>query len=136
MAASKHGLVNSRFQERLPNDIPPAEQAKRPSSCPPLARIGLAKTRRNATISANSPAFDRLRITRRARRASRLSIMKKQIRLNAFAMNCVAHQSPGLWTIRATAPPNITGCRTGSIWRERWSAGGSTVCFSQMCSRL
>src|SRR2546429_1317955 len=29
---------------------------------------------------------------------SRLSIMKKQIRLNAFAMNCVAHQSPGLWT--------------------------------------
>src|SRR3982075_997468 len=24
--------------------------------------------------------------------------MKKQIRLNAFAMNCVAHQSPGLWT--------------------------------------
>src|SRR5438034_1677763 len=26
------------------------------------------------------------------------SIMPKQIRLNAFAMNCVAHQSPGLWT--------------------------------------
>jgi len=24
--------------------------------------------------------------------------MNKQIRLNAFAMNCVAHQSPGLWT--------------------------------------
>ena len=24
--------------------------------------------------------------------------MTKQIRLNAFAMNCVAHQSPGLWT--------------------------------------
>jgi long-chain alkane monooxygenase len=24
--------------------------------------------------------------------------MKNQIRLNAFAMNCVAHQSPGLWT--------------------------------------
>ena len=24
--------------------------------------------------------------------------MKKVIRLNAFAMNCVAHQSPGLWT--------------------------------------
>ena len=24
--------------------------------------------------------------------------MKKKIRLNAFAMNCVAHQSPGLWT--------------------------------------
>ncbi len=24
--------------------------------------------------------------------------MIKQVRLNAFAMNCVAHQSPGLWT--------------------------------------
>src|SRR3954470_13812405 len=24
--------------------------------------------------------------------------MPKQIRLNAFAMNCVTHQSPGLWT--------------------------------------
>src|SRR6266568_2901535 len=97
-AASKHGLVNSRFQKRLPNGIPSGGPRKRPSSCPSRARIGLAKTRRNATISANSPALDRLRITRRARRALGLSIMKKQIRLNAFAMNCVAHQSPGLWT--------------------------------------
>ncbi|HEY0419199.1 MAG TPA: LLM class flavin-dependent oxidoreductase, partial [Acetobacteraceae bacterium] len=24
--------------------------------------------------------------------------MPKQIRLNAFAMNCIGHQSPGLWT--------------------------------------
>jgi hypothetical protein len=24
--------------------------------------------------------------------------MPRQIRLNAFDMNCVAHQSPGLWT--------------------------------------
>jgi alkanesulfonate monooxygenase len=32
------------------------------------------------------------------RRAQGLLVMKKQIRLNAFAMNCVAHQSPGLWT--------------------------------------
>ena len=24
--------------------------------------------------------------------------MPKQIRLNAFDMNCVGHQSPGLWT--------------------------------------
>src|SRR6202790_1763359 len=47
-----------------------AEVVRRPGIC-------LAKTRRNATIS---------------------NIMKKQIRLNAFAMNCVAHQSPGLWT--------------------------------------
>src|SRR6185437_9917804 len=30
--------------------------------------------------------------------SSSLSHMTKEIRLNAFAMNCVAHQSPGLWT--------------------------------------
>src|SRR3569623_107122 len=30
--------------------------------------------------------------------ACRGTIMANQIRLNAFAMNCVAHQSPGLWT--------------------------------------
>jgi long-chain alkane monooxygenase len=36
--------------------------------------------------------------------------MPKQIRLNAFDMNCVGHQSPGLWTHprdRAEAPRNI-----------------------------
>src|SRR4051812_35150713 len=27
-----------------------------------------------------------------------IAAMTKQIRLNAFAMNCVAHESPGLWT--------------------------------------
>ena len=32
--------------------------------------------------------------------------MNKQIRLNAFAMNCVAHQSPGLWT----HPRDRTSC--------------------------
>src|SRR5690349_16849164 len=34
----------------------------------------------------------------RAISSPRPSLMTKQIRLNAFAMNCVAHQSPGLWT--------------------------------------
>src|SRR6202049_2558356 len=29
---------------------------------------------------------------------SKRDFMPKQIRLNAFDMNCVAHQSPGLWT--------------------------------------
>ena len=33
-----------------------------------------------------------------ANRKSRGNTMTKEIRLNAFAMNCVAHQSPGLWT--------------------------------------
>src|ERR1019366_7419842 len=61
--------------------------------------ICLAKARRNATISAGSPAF------RPGEYQGGLcgvpqgfSIMKKEIRLNAFAMNCVAHQSPGVWT--------------------------------------
>ena len=31
-------------------------------------------------------------------RGGKLATMVKQIRLNAFDMNCVAHQSPGLWT--------------------------------------
>src|SRR5258708_40191735 len=30
--------------------------------------------------------------------SARVGTMTKEIRLNAFAMNCVAHQSPGLWT--------------------------------------
>src|SRR6202789_1482705 len=47
------------------------------------AGIYLAKIARDATISV---------------RDDESTIMKKQIRLNAFAMNCVAHQSPGLWT--------------------------------------
>src|SRR5437868_9146983 len=40
------------------------------------------------------------RSARRHRRADPLPAglnMPKQIRLNAFEMNCVAHQSPGLW---------------------------------------
>ena len=54
MAASKHGLANSRFQGRLLNGIPPGGPCKRPSSRPSRARIGLAKTRRNATISVTA----------------------------------------------------------------------------------
>src|SRR3984957_16495825 len=41
---------------------------------------------------------DRAGIQPTRQRAEGLSTMKKEIRLNAFAMNCVAHQSPGLWT--------------------------------------
>src|SRR5258707_12027043 len=40
-------------------------------------------SRRGASIRASS---------------ARVGTMTKEIRLNAFAMNCVAHQSPGLWT--------------------------------------
>jgi hypothetical protein len=55
-------------------------------------RIYLAKVSRKQQF-LDSPAFDRADIREPAG-----SIMKKEIRLNAFAMNCVAHQSPGLWT--------------------------------------
>ena len=34
--------------------------------------------------------------------------MKKEIRLNAFEMNCVGHQSPGLWTHPRDRSANIT----------------------------
>src|SRR3954468_1633725 len=60
--------------------------------------MGLAKTGGNATVGpiARHPTG---RLTEGIlRRAQGISTMKKQIRLNAFAMNCVAHQSPGLWT--------------------------------------
>ena len=49
--------------------------------------------------------------------------MKKQIRLNAFDMNCVAHQSPGLWTHPRDRPRTTTGCRTGSISRKTLERG-------------
>jgi hypothetical protein len=65
-------VVLSNAQVRQPIGIwRPLEAGVAPSE------FWLAKTCRNATIS---------------------TIMKKEIRLNAFAMNCVAHQSPGLWT--------------------------------------
>ncbi len=61
--------------------------------------------------------------------------MTKQIRLNAFAMNCVTHQSPGLWTHPRdrTKDYNKLGL-LDSIWRKRWSAAGSTACSSPTCS--
>ena len=59
---------------------PPSRCAIAVQSGRPLIQIG--------TVAARLPA---------ARRYFESNVMKK-IRLNAFAMNCVAHQSPGLWT--------------------------------------
>src|SRR5215472_15597346 len=60
--------------------------------------------------------------------------MPKQIRLNAFDMNCVVHQSPGLWT----HPRDRADCYNRlDYWVELarlWSAGNSTHCSSPMCS--
>src|SRR3974390_564524 len=44
------------------------------------------------------PRTRNCRSSRRAGKQDRADTMTKEIRLNAFAMNCVAHQSPGLWT--------------------------------------
>src|SRR6195256_5954113 len=67
--------------------------------------MGLAKTAGNATFGpiARHPTGRRTGNSAACPRntpsnTQGFSIMKKQIRLNAFAMNCVAHQSPGLWT--------------------------------------
>src|SRR2546430_11779885 len=54
-------------------------------------RICPCQSRANATIStANQPRIRTLKAMSQK--------IAKEIRLNAFAMNCVAHQSPGLWT--------------------------------------
>src|SRR5947207_11234875 len=63
--------------------------------------MGLAKTAGNATFGLTARfdrATDRGNSAANSRTIQGFSTMKKPIRLNAFAMNCVAHQSPGLWT--------------------------------------
>ncbi len=61
--------------------------------------------------------------------------MPKQIRLNAFDMNCVAHQSPG--PVDASARPRRHLQHARLLDRPRahcWSAGSSTRCSSPTCS--
>ena len=77
----------------------PAYRDRMPAGSGTMSTICFAKMSRNATISADSPALTgRKKEGFRGFAPLRFSIMKKEIRLNAFAMNCVAHQSPGLWT--------------------------------------
>jgi hypothetical protein len=59
--------------------------------------------------------------------------MPKQIRLNAFDMSCVGHQSPGLWT-----HPRDQADRYNTL--DYWvqlarllERGSSTHCFWLMC---
>ena len=62
-------------------------------------------------------------------------LMKKEIRLNAFAMNCVAHQSPGLWTHPRDRTADYN--RLPYWTRSGENAGARTVrwrCFWPMCS--
>jgi hypothetical protein len=56
-------------------------------------------------------------------------LMTKEIRLNAFDMNCVGHIQHGMWTIRAIARPSTTQSNTGRIWRA-WRNGASSTGFS------
>ena len=60
--------------------------------------------------------------------------MPRQIRLNAFDMNCVGHQSPGLWTHPRTAPAFTTRSTTGLSWHSSSSAANSTHSSWPMCS--
>src|ERR1700720_968800 len=55
--------------------------------------------RKTQDLSAkSSPMWSRPRNEKRRRAdGKRPRAMAKEIRLNAFEMNCVAHQSPGLW---------------------------------------
>ena len=51
--------------------------------------------------------------------------MNKEIRLNAFDMNCVGHIQHGCGRIRAIARPSTIPSNTGRIWRDWWSAASS-----------
>ena len=51
--------------------------------------------------------------------------MSKTIRFNAFEMNCVGHQSPGLGPIRATGRGNTRISTTGPTSRACSNAGFS-----------
>src|SRR6202161_107882 len=53
---------------------------------------------RSSRPASNSSLDRRAVVMPRTGAFRKSSRMKKEIRLNAFAMNCVAHQSPGLWT--------------------------------------
>ncbi len=55
---------------------------------------------------------------------------QREIRLNAFDMNCVGHQSPGLWAHPLIALGSIKIWSTGWIRRGCWSAASSTGCLS------
>ena len=61
--------------------------------------------------------------------------MAREIRFNAFDMNCVAHQSPGLWRASATTAPGIQGSRLlDRARRSCWSGASSTASSSPTCS--
>ena len=67
--------------------------------------------------------------------SARIAItMPKQIRLNAFEMNCVAHQSPGLWRHPRDQSADYGSSAIGWSLPELWNAACSTACFSPMCS--
>ncbi len=59
---------------------------------------------------------------------------QREIRLNAFDMNCVGHQSPGLW---AHPPDRSWQYKDLEYWvdlrRGCWSAASSTGCSSPTC---
>ena len=57
----------------------------------------------------------------------------REIRLNAFDMNCVGHQSPAYGGIRATVPTSTIHCATGQTSLGSLNVANSTACLSPMC---
>ncbi len=60
--------------------------------------------------------------------------MAKEIRLNAFEMNCVAHQSPGLWRHRGIGRGIIAASIIGPASQRRSNGACSTASSSQTSS--
>jgi hypothetical protein len=62
--------------------------------------------------------------------------MTRQIRFNAFDMNCVGHQSPGLWAHPRDRSWDYKVSTIGPSWRRRSSAASSTAFHRRRARRL
>ncbi len=58
---------------------------------------------------------------------------QREIRLNAFDMNCVGHQSPGLWTHPRDRSWQYKDLDYWVDWRVCWNAVSSTACLLPTC---
>ncbi|STR44242.1 coenzyme F420-dependent N5 N10-methylene tetrahydromethanopterin reductase-like protein [Klebsiella michiganensis] len=98
--------------------MPPPWPTKR---CGPWASNNPPDVRRSERLLSPDSFNDYARVPTAGRAVESAMSSQREIRLNAFDMNCVGHQSPGLWPIRATAPGSIKTSSIGSTWRVCWS---------------
>ncbi len=100
-----------------------------------MPRLGLAKAGEDATISGNSPAFNRANA-----RGNPARIRGSSHHDKANPAQRLRHELRGASVAGAVDPSarphrsTTTACPTGSISRRRWSAAGSTGCSSPTCS--